>query len=84
MMKSTAETAKGGFTGNWRPFIGWTCGVALAYEYVLRPIVGGIARVFGASWEFPTLDMATLMPLVLGMIGLIASRSYDKKNGVAS
>ena len=27
------------FVAGWRPFIGWTCGVALAYSYVLQPIL---------------------------------------------
>ena len=27
------------FVAGWRPFIGWTCGIALAYNYVLQPIL---------------------------------------------
>ena len=27
------------FVAGWRPFIGWVCGVALAYAYVLQPII---------------------------------------------
>ena len=25
------------FVAGWRPFIGWTCGVALCYHFVLQP-----------------------------------------------
>src|SRR5210317_290083 len=37
----------------WRPFIGWTCGIALAYHFVLNPLI-----LFGVSWagvEIPAL-----------------------------
>ena len=27
------------FVAGWRPFIGWTCGVALAYHFVLTPLI---------------------------------------------
>ena len=27
------------FVSGWRPFIGWTCGIALAYQYVAAPLV---------------------------------------------
>ena len=27
------------FVSGWRPFIGWVCGIALAYQYVAAPLV---------------------------------------------
>ena len=31
-----AEAASGSlFKGGWRPFVGWTCGVALLYHFIL-------------------------------------------------
>ena len=27
------------FVAGWRPFVGWTCGMALAYTYVVQPIL---------------------------------------------
>ena len=43
------------FVAGWRPFIGWTCGVALAYTYVLQPIlVFGLAQA-GYLIELPTM-----------------------------
>ena len=26
------------FVAGWRPFVGWTCGVALAWHFVLAPL----------------------------------------------
>ena len=35
-----AEAASGSlFKGGWRPFIGWTSGVAFAYHFVLQPLL---------------------------------------------
>ena len=30
------------FVAGWRPFIGWVCGSALAYQYLIRPLVAGL------------------------------------------
>lgn len=79
-----AEAAKGGFAGSWRPMVGWVCASSLAYQYLLAPIGTWALRLAGIDIEAPVLDMATLMPLTLGMIGLVAARSYDKGKGVAS
>ena len=27
------------FVAGWRPFIGWTCGVALAYHFIFAPLI---------------------------------------------
>ena len=33
-----AEAASGSlFKGGWRPFVGWVCGIAFAYHFVLQP-----------------------------------------------
>ena len=63
----------------WRPFIGWVCGSALAYNYVLMPfIVWFAALVYPAAPPMPLLDMGALMTLLIGMLGVGAMRSYDK------
>ena len=34
-----AEAASGSvFVGGWRPFIGWVCGAALAYQFIVSPL----------------------------------------------
>ena len=34
------EAASGSlFKGGWRPFIGWVCGIAFFYHFVLNPII---------------------------------------------
>jgi hypothetical protein len=78
-----AEEAKSAstFVAGWRPFVGWVCGAAFAYNYVLMPFI-----VWAAIWidpkapAMPILDMGELSTLLFGMLGLGAMRSYDKKN----
>jgi len=72
------------FVAGWRPFIGWTCGVALAWSFVLSPFVSWGAFMFGADLKgMPVLDVGPLMTLVLGMLGLGGLRTYEKRLGVA-
>jgi len=71
------------FVAGWRPFVGWTCGMALAYTYVLQPIlIFGLAH-FGYWVDLPPLDMSTMMPVLLGMLGLGGLRSFEKYKGVS-
>lgn len=73
------------FVSGWRPFIGWICGVSLAYVGLIEPIGRFVAQViFHYAGVFPIIDTNLTMQVLLGMLGLGALRSYDKKNGVAS
>ena len=72
------------WVAGWRPFIGWVCGVALAWHFVLAPVV-----LFVAAWadvQLPTLpafDMDSLMTVLLGMLGLGGLRTFEKHKGLS-
>ena len=70
------------FVAGWRPFIGWVCGSGLAMQFIVGPLTTWIAAMFGRAVVFPTLDMSTLLTLLLGMLGLGAMRTAEKLNGV--
>lgn len=70
------------FVAGWRPFIGWTSGVGLAYTFVVSPFAAQIAKYAGYTGEMVTLDTSTLMTLVLAMLGVGGMRSFDKHKGV--
>jgi len=71
------------FVAGWRPFIGWTCGVALAYHFVLAPIIIFGTTVFGIQIpELPVFDMDSLMTVLLGMLGLGGLRTFEKSKGL--
>ena len=70
----------------WRPFIGWTCGAAFAWAFLLAPIVQTIVVYTGADIDcaaLPELDLATMMPVLLGMLGLGGLRTFEKSKGAA-
>tara|TARA_R100000900_G_scaffold55208_1_gene44528 strand:+ start:1278 stop:1658 length:381 start_codon:yes stop_codon:yes gene_type:complete len=63
------------FVAGWRPFIGWICGVALAYNFVIRDLFIWITQTTEAP---PALQMDHLMTVLLGMLGLGGLRTYEK------
>tara|TARA_R110000796_G_scaffold62952_1_gene145144 strand:+ start:319 stop:714 length:396 start_codon:yes stop_codon:yes gene_type:complete len=72
------------FKGGWRPFIGWTCGFAFAYHFVLQPFMLFAVAMFGLDIPpLPVFDMSTLMTVLMGMLGLGGLRTYEKKTGVS-
>ena len=71
------------FVAGWRPFIGWTCGIAMFWHFVGVPIT-----MFFVSWfsmeiaELPQFDMNSLMTVLLGMLGLGGLRTFEKTKGI--
>ena len=81
-----AEEAKhrGIFVAGWRPFIGWTCGIALMAHFVLFPATDFIVAYMGYEIPpMPAFDMDSLMTVLLGMLGLGGMRSFEKFKGVS-
>jgi|TARA_B100001939_G_scaffold80787_1_gene68597 hypothetical protein len=66
------------FVSGWRPFVGWTCGVALCYHFVLQPFLMFILSSTGNPMELPVFDMSTLTTVLMGMLGLGGLRTYEK------
>lgn len=81
---NAAEAASpNGFTSGWRPAIGWVCGVALACQYIVRPVLMWTSALTGHPVPMlPGLD-DTLWQLLLGMLGLGGLRTYEKVQGVS-
>ena len=67
-----AEAKGNWFQSSWRPLIGWICGLSLAINYMVSPIMAG----FGV--DIPQADMTVMMPLLFGMLGISGLRSFDK------
>jgi hypothetical protein len=74
------------FVAGWRPFIGWTCGLAFCWTFLLHPIAVFAAvalRVDLPLHLLPQMDLSAMMPVLMGMLGLGAMRSWEKSKGVA-
>lgn len=80
-----AEEAKSDsvFVAGWRPFIGWTCGSAFAYAFLVGPLITQISSAYGYSFPLPPIDMDNMMYVLGGMLGLGGLRTYEKVQGVA-
>lgn len=71
------------FIAGWRPFLGWTMGFAMAYNYVIQPIAIFVLGQLNYLVTLPALDMTEMMPVLLGMLGLGGLRTYEKKKGIS-
>jgi len=72
------------FISGWRPFIGWTCGSAFAYHFILQPLIAFGFAMAGERVDLPVFDMDALFTVLMGMLGLGGMRSFEKSRGVSS
>jgi hypothetical protein len=70
------------FVSGWRPFIGWVCGLSLAYP---------LFKIFADWWctshgmpSLPSINNTELQTILYGMLGLGGMRTYEKIKGVNS
>lgn len=72
------------FVAGWRPAIGWVCGSALAYTYLLYPLLTWACAAWAPHLVPPKLgNDGMLYELLLGMLGLGGMRTFEKIKGVA-
>ncbi len=78
------EAASGSiFKGGWRPFIGWVCGIAFFYHFVLNPIILFVIAIIGIEIpSLPEFQMNTLLTVLGGMLGIGSLRTYEKQKGL--
>ena len=69
------------FIAGWRPFLGWTCGGAFAYKFVLQPFLVFILIACHSSFDvklLPSLDWTEMSTVMFGMLGLGGMRTFEK------
>ena len=67
----------------WRPAVGWCCVTALAYQYIIYPLLLWM-MVFNPDLIPPKPIVSDiLMELLFGMLGMGTLRSWEKIKGVA-
>jgi hypothetical protein len=72
------------FVSGWRPAIGWICGAGFAVQFVIGPLAEWGSALYGHPVKFPAMDTGTMMPLLLGMLGLGGLRTAEKLADKAS
>lgn len=71
------------FVSGWRPFVGWTCGVAFCYNFVLAPLIVQLVRIWIPAFALVELDMGGIIGVLMGMLGMAGWRTLEKTQGVA-
>ena len=84
-MKINEEEAKNPnvFVSGWRPFIGWVCGMACAWNWIGISVTMTVSELLGRHLVLQKADITEMMPVLLGILGLGAYRSFEKVKGVA-
>ena len=85
-MEIDKEEAKSSsvLVAGWRPFLGWVCGAAFAYKFVMSPLLVFIFIACGHPIVLPVLDFSEMNTVLMGMLGLAGMRTYEKVKDVAS
>ena len=76
------------FVAGWRPMVGWVLALALAFMYLIKPIVSTALIAFGQVEagnliNAVELDTGVLMTLLTGMLGFGGFRSIEKIKGIS-
>ena len=66
------------FVSGWRPAVGWVCVLGMAGNFIVIPISNFILALVDSTVTIPLIDTATMMPVLMGMLGLGAMRSAEK------
>ena len=69
------------FVAGWRPFVGWICGMALAFKFIGGPLLYVVAQSAGHPIHLPEIDTGELWVLLAGMLGLSGLRTVEKVKG---
>ena len=72
------------FVSGWRPFIGWVCGAACAWNWVGLPVVAMALKVYQIEMPLSPANLSEMLPVLMGMLGLGALRTVEKIKGVAA
>lgn len=91
MAVNTAEAGHSSvFVAGWRPAIGWVGAAAMAYQFLLYPmLVWGWSLMQAKGWvpdslkPPPMLDTDALWVILSGMLGIAGMRSVEKVKRVA-
>ena len=66
------------FVAGWRPAIGWICALALAWGWILAPIL----QFIYPNKTMPAIAVGEAISLVMAMLGMGALRTYEKRSGL--
>ena len=75
-IKVNEAEAKGNwFQSSWRPATAWVCVLGFLVNFLVAPLCAG----FGI--DIPQADTATMLPVLMGMLGLGGMRTLERLKG---
>jgi len=72
------------WVSGWRPFIGWVCGAACAWNWIGISVISSACVIIGHPAALQKADVSEMMPVLLGLLGLGALRTYEKVRGATA
>ena len=71
------------WVAGWRPAIGWSCSLGIAWLFIGHPVATWVAQMLGyTGMVMPTIDTEILLELTLAMLGMAGLRTFEKIKGV--
>ena len=81
-VNKTEAAHKNLFVAGWRPAVGWVCCLGMASNFLVIPLANFALALSGSSVVVPLIDLSTMLPVLMGMLGLGGLRTYEKTKGV--
>jgi hypothetical protein len=81
-VNKTEAQSKDLFVAGWRPAVGWTCCLGMAGNFLVIPMANFALALSSSSIVIPLIDLSTMLPVLMGMLGLGTLRTYEKTKGV--
>lgn len=71
------------WVSGWRPAIGWSCSLGIAWLFIGHPIATWLAMLAGYDdMVMPTIPTDILLELTFAMLGMAGLRTFEKLKGV--
>ena len=70
------------FISGWRPALGWVAVLGMFGNYITIPFTNFAMALLEIDITIPLIPLETMMPIVMGMLGLGGLRTYEKHKGV--
>lgn len=70
------------FVSGWRPACGWVTVLGMAGNFMVIPFTNFVLALLEIDVTIPLIDTATMMPVLMGMLGLGGLRTYEKSKDI--
>jgi hypothetical protein len=80
-INKTEAAHKNLFVAGWRPACGWVCVLGMAGNFLVIPLANMTLELLETGVVVPMIDLATMLPVLMGMLGLGGLRTLEKVKG---